>query len=95
METGKYITTMRTIEKSLLEFIDNKLNNEELFQNLIHIFDEQKITENRELFKSAFYIISSIANNHHRNTSFFTKIEQIIKYYKEFIVSTYSNEEIF
>ena len=85
METSKFLEIMKKIQNSLLEFVDNEASNDDLFQNLIKILDEQQITGNKHVFKSTLYIISSIANDHHRNLTFFSKIEQILLNYKEII----------
>lgn len=86
---------MKGIQYKLLEYIDKEHNTEENFQNINQLLIDQKILENRHDTSTFLYLISKIANNHHRVNDFFTKIEHIIKSIKDDILKHFTNTEIF
>lgn len=86
---------MKGIQYKLLEYIDKEHNTEENFQNINQLLIDQKILENRHDTSTFLYLISKIANNHHRINDFFTKIEHIIKSIKDDILKHFTNTEIF
>ena len=91
----KYLDMMSKIQDNLLEFIDDEANEEENFQNLTFLFNEQKIRENINYLKSLLHLLVNVANNHFRGTNFFDKIEKIIRYFQNEIKKYYSNSEIY
>lgn len=86
---------MKGIQNKLLEYIDKEHNTEENFQNINQLLIDQKILENRHDTSTFLYLISKIANNHHRVNDFFTKIEHVIKSIKDDILKHFTNTEIF
>lgn len=77
MSIKELIEEMKNIQINLLDFLDHEDDIEEKYQNLIHIFNEIKIHDDNYKIKSLFYLILKIANNHHRESDFFAKIEKI------------------
>ena len=95
MSAAEYIETIKTIQSTILEFLDGEENLEENFQNLQAFFDEQQIHENKYELKLVLYLILKVSNNHHRCVNFFHKIEQILNYFKDDITNYFTNHEIF
>ncbi|KAK8849910.1 hypothetical protein M9Y10_018499 [Tritrichomonas musculus] len=95
MKTQTQIENLKSLQFSVLDFIDNEDGNEEHFENLCHLIERLKITKNKPEFKLFLSLIISISNNHHRNVNFFEKIERILMEYKKIIGEYFSNNEIF
>lgn len=95
LDVQSFFKTMKETQRSILDFIENEENAEENYQNLINFCKNQKIQEDYNLFKSTLYILKNIANNHHRNQDFISKIEKILMNYKDSIKQTFSNYDIF
>ncbi|KAK8854420.1 hypothetical protein M9Y10_016982 [Tritrichomonas musculus] len=86
---------MKDIQKSLLDYLDNENFNEELSQSIITFFSNQKVKGSKQELKSVLYLISNIADNHHRNIHFFPKIFEIILFFRNEIKKYFTNNEIF
>lgn len=71
MEYEKYTSIMREFQEVLLQYIDNEEDTEEIYQNLIKLFQEQKISENPPELLLIIQQIVHIANYHHRSHNFF------------------------
>lgn len=95
MSIQEYLEKMKNIQKYLLEFIENEDKYEENYQNLIKIFDDNKIQKNRYDLKALLHLIVNIANNHYRGQNFFSKIEKIILLFEEEIKNYFTNTDIF
>ena len=90
-----YLNKMKDIQKSLLDYLDNENFNEELSQSIITFFSNQKVKGSKQELKSVLYLISNIADNHHRNIHFFPKIFEIILFFRNEIKKYFTNNEIF
>ena len=86
----QYYDLMKDVEENILTYIDE--NNQKSFFNYLN---EQKIAENKQIFKSFLYILVHISNNYHRTKNFYDKIDQILIKYKISIQTFYKNSEIF
>ena len=95
METQKYLSNIKDLQKHLLEFISSESNAEEMLQNLNSLFDSIKIHQNKYELKLFLRLLSKIANNHYRTNNFFDKIGKIINIFKADIINFFSNQEIF
>ena len=73
---------MKSIQESILKFLEEEANCEENLALLKGIFNDLEIQDNRIEFMSVLHLISKIANNYHRSCNIFIKIEQIIQYLK-------------
>ena len=93
MIAEKYLEEMKAIQKSFLQFLDE--DNEENFNNLKKLIEGFKILENKQEIKSFLYLISNIAENHHRGPNFFKKIERVLQHFKKDIINNFLNFEIF
>ena len=63
----EYFEKTRCIQIKINEFIENDISIEEFYDNLINIFFEDKIFQNKIVFKMILLSLSDIAKNHNRN----------------------------
>lgn len=94
MSIENYLNKMKTIQNYINKFIEND-NIEEHYQNLIQIFNDQRIHDNCHEVKSILYLLVKLSNNHYRTPNFFSKIERILKLFLKDMQHYYSNYEIF
>lgn len=85
---------LRKIYENLLTYLEHNYEDEKEFHNLIKLFDELQICNNRYEFKMTLRIISAISNNHYRGYYFFTKVYQILNNFKDEIIKQFSNFQI-
>ena len=65
------------------------------YNNLIQYIQNQKIGKNVNELYQLLRLISSIAQNHHRDTNLFILIEQLIIRFQEDIKQAFSNLQLF
>lgn len=90
----EYLEKMRTIQNSILEFLDNE-GEEQNNDDIAKILSFQQDKVNIEELKSLMYLISRISKNHHRKPLLFDKIRKILIFLKEVIKQSFSNTEIY
>ena len=90
MNFGEYLEKMKNIQQNLLYFVDNEKN----FDDIKQIFEDLKAQEEPHEIRLFLRIISKISENHHGCSNFFSKIEQILRVFKNDI-KKYPNIEIF
>lgn len=96
METiREYIDKMEKMHKVLLYYIEDEDNKKDSFDKLKHQLYDQKVRENKFKLKTFLYLISKIANEHYRSIDFFTKIENVMKIFKDDFKKYFTNSEIF
>ncbi|KAK8857486.1 hypothetical protein M9Y10_015891 [Tritrichomonas musculus] len=95
MSFQEVIDKMKRIQVLLLEYFEDESDNKEIYENFQKIIIDQKIIEDRYLFKSLLHLINNIGNNHQRVGNFIIKIERILGYFKDNIKIFFSNSEIF
>lgn len=93
MTIEEHISKMKDIYKSIIMYIED--NSPTSLTNQIKLFDKLNIRDNLHEVKAILHIIVKISNNHHRGPYFFSKIEEIIKYFKDQIKNYFPNSEIF
>ncbi|KAK8896811.1 hypothetical protein M9Y10_014732 [Tritrichomonas musculus] len=93
-EIKKYVSEKKEIYNILLKLLEDSESNETDFQNFFECINLQK-ERSREKFTHLFQLITNIANNHHREKTFFQTICQIIDYYQGLIKQTFSNIDIY
>ena len=86
-----YIEKEKEVQIILLEFIDGDIEHQTFFNKL----EKYQLPNNCYEFKTFLYILINISNNHFRLPKLFTKIEQIILFFKTSILRLFSNFEIF
>ena len=95
-EIQNYFSGINEVYEHVLIFIDNPdPDSEEDFTNLLQIIDTHGIDVNEEKFHHFISLLVNLANNHHRHTSFFSKIERILSRYRRKIQENSTNNEIF
>ena len=95
MNIEAHLDEMKNIHNAILYSLGNEVSVEENFQNLTELFYDSKISENKNKLKLLLHIFAEIANNYHRSPNFFSKIEQILQYFKFNITNYFPNWEIF
>lgn len=86
---------MKSIQSILLEFIEDKSESEERYENLINCFIVQRINNDHYEFKGFLQLINHIFDNHKRCYNFISKIEMLLRYFKKDIQKYFTNSEIF
>lgn len=95
-ELKEYLVKIKSIEDSLLTFLDNENNYEENYQNLINqIRNNYQIDNNSNEFKEFLHILAKVSRNHHNANDICSKIDRIISEFKSTIMLHFSNNEIF
>ena len=61
----------------------------------MEIQKNREVKEIRIEIQELLYLIAKIANNHHRNSNFFSKIEFILLHFEKDIKENFLNSEIF
>ncbi|KAK8899165.1 hypothetical protein M9Y10_001467 [Tritrichomonas musculus] len=92
--TQKYVTQMKSIQESLLDFLESDDEQSDL-KKTINLLTEQNIRSNKQIFKSFLYLLLKISKNYHHSASFYPKIDQIFTQIKDDIKKNFSNSEIF
>lgn len=95
MNLQEYIEQKKIIQKNLLEFIEKDEDTEAIYQNLLQCFKDMKILEDQYEIKSTLYIISNIANNHHRDLDFFNKLEKVLLFFKDSMKNKFTSVQIY
>lgn len=94
MSIQEHFDQMRTIQRTILNYLEKEDVLEEFYENLIQIFQEKKINENKLKFESVLHLLSIISHNHHRELKFFKKIEKILLFFKNDFQKFYTNNSI-
>lgn len=92
MEIENYIDKMKDFQETLLEFIDNDIDDITEFSNIIDFIASQK---SRDEIRSILELIANISKHHQRLPTFFTKIKQVLLQIKDEIQNFFLNYEIF
>ena len=97
MSTGvsEYLENIENIQEKILTFIENEDNKEENYQNLLQLFNDQKILDSPSEMELILKLISKISDNHYRLPNFFPKLEQILLFLKDSMAKIFSNQEIY
>ena len=95
MNIKEIVDNMKSIQKYIINFIENEDMLEEYYQNLGDIITKQKIHENKYLLISTLHLLTEIGNYHERCSNFFEKIEKIIIIFQDPIKKFFSNSQIF
>lgn len=81
MKYQTYLRELRSLYENFLTFIDNDECNEG-FAKLSKQINDMKIKDDKEELEHFLRIVVSVSNNHHRNSHFFPKIEQILQLFE-------------
>ncbi|KAK8882884.1 hypothetical protein M9Y10_045528 [Tritrichomonas musculus] len=95
MDLFQYFDDLKDIQNILLDYIDDLGDSEDICQNLIQITNNFNFSIGISQFKIFIYILSAISANHHRDSTFFSKIYKIINYFRDDIQKYFTSSEIF
>ena len=95
MDCNEYIEKFKEIQSALLDFIENDENVDDCLHNLLILFKEKKIQDDKHDLMTLFHLITKIANNHYRGPLFFEKIDKILLIFQDDFKKKFSNSEIF
>lgn len=88
-------TFLEDIHEITLNYIDNDDDDEKNRQILIKSLNDYNITQKKHDFELFLCMISNISKYHFRGPNFFTKIEKILRIFKEDIKLSFSQFNIF
>ena len=95
LEIEQYIQNKKDLQRNLLNFLSSSDNDEESYQNLLQLFNNPNIHQNKyELFEF-LHLLFHIANSYNRLPNFFSKIEKILSELMNDIKQFFSNMTIF
>ena len=89
------IEKMKSIQSALLEFLEDELDVEDKFENLVNLLTTQNLINDQHELTELLYLINSIGNNHHRVPNFNCKLEQLLRHFKRDLQKYFSNSKIF
>ena len=89
-EIQAYFNIMGQLQEKLLMILEDDAVTEKDLNDCIHFFKDQKIRP-----KDFLHLISRISDHHQRNSTFFSRIESILKKISQDIKQNFSNEDIF
>ena len=95
MKIQEYVDLMKELQNLLLVYVESDADNEVHFHNLVNYINIQKEQWNKEDYEHFLHLISSVINNHHRDSNLFMKIEKILIAYSEQIKKTFTNQDIY
>ena len=94
-EIQKLIDQYKELLEHLLAFIDSSDDNSAVdLQNLNQFIQKEINNSNTEILQILLRFLSNISKNHHRQSNFFPRIEQILLNFKDVIKQNMSDEEI-
>lgn len=94
-EIKEYSSKMSQVQKNLIKYLDEEVNDDANYQNLIQSLTDQKIIKDNHKMREFLHLIAELSIYHHRSSNFFNKIEKIIKNNRDNISKSISNEELF
>ena len=95
LEIEQYIQNKKDLQRNLLNFLSSSDNDEENYQNLIELLNNQNIHQSMHELVEFLHLLVHIANNHNRSPNFISKIEKILSELMNDIKQFFSNMTIF
>ena len=91
----RFAEKMKNIEEKLIDYIDQKEDQEIKYQILTDYLTDIYIHKNKEDLKLFFHLIVQMSNHYFRCKDFFVKINKILTEFQTYMVQYFSNYEIF
>lgn len=85
---------MKSIENSLLKFLESE-DNEEEYRNFTDIVNKYQICNDKHELILFLHLISTVSEYHHRYPNFISNIEIILQNYSQDIKKHLTNSKIF
>lgn len=95
MSIKEYFDQKKSIQRILLEYLEEESNSEGNYENFNQVLKDQQILNDSHEIKELLYLMNAISNSHQRNNNFFNKIERILERMKNDISKSFQNSEIF
>ena len=86
---------MKSIQNSLLEFLEDESDANDKYENFVNLISTQKINNEEHELKALLQLINRIGNNHHRFPNFISNVERVLTQFKQDLQKYFSNSEIF
>ena len=84
MSIQEYLKKIKNVQSTLFEFLEQKSNAEESYQNLCKVLNTF-INHDKNELRLFLHLISKISKNYHGGPDFINKIIRIIEYLEEAI----------
>ena len=78
MEINEFLSNMNEIQSMILEYVDEKDDNKEKFENLVKLLKDHRILDDKHKLVPIIELLSSIIDYHFRTINFFDKIFNIL-----------------
>ena len=95
MSSETFVEKMKSIQNFLLEFLEAESDANDKYENFINLISTQEINNKKHEFTALLQLINHIGNNHHRAPNFISKVERVLRQFKQEIQKYFSNSEIF
>ena len=95
MSFETFVEKMKSIQNSLLEFLEDESDGDDKYENFINLVSTQQIINDEHEFNALLRLINSIVNNHYRSRNFISKVERVLRQFKQGLQKYFSNSEIF
>ena len=91
----QYVNNKKEFQKEFLEYIEKEKGYDPDYSCLIEILEKNLIPNKPEEIRALIHFIKSISENHRRNETFFSIIEQVFIHFKDQIKEAFSNNRLF
>ncbi|KAK8839760.1 hypothetical protein M9Y10_031465 [Tritrichomonas musculus] len=95
MRSKTFVDKMKSIQNFLLEFLEAESDANDKYENFINLISTQEINNKKHEFTALLQLINHIGNNHHRAPNFISKVERVLRQFKQDLKKSFSNSEIF
>ena len=95
MSINRYFELKKEFYNNVLAYLEEDESSIYDFEKIIESIKNQDIQTEKEELEHFIQLLLNLSNHHHRDLSFFTKIEQIFDYIKNDIKREMTNSEIF
>ena len=95
MSSEKFVEKMKNIQSILLEFLEDESDADDKYENFVDLVSTHKIINDHYEFKALLQLTSIIGNDYHRIPNFISKVERVLRHFKQDLQKYFSNSEIF
>ena len=95
MEFKEYVHLKKHIYDYMIKYLSNKSESGHLFQDLTNQINVLQYQKDKSEFKLILTLINKVSKNIHRFPLFLDKIKRFLSFYEEYIIQTFTNQEIY
>lgn len=95
MEIQEYRDKLIDIRDNVLKYLDDESNSDYQIDDLKSYLEDKNIQQNRHELNDFLCFLLQISNMYRRSKNFYSKIDEILSYFKSSITKFFSNFEIF